>query len=457
MQRARTLLDRHPALRRAVALVALAALGCSGSGRGTRVVLVTLDTLRIDTFLGDADRASAMPRTLAWAEGGALFERCFSTSPVTQPAHASLLTGMFPWQHGVTRNGQVLDAERRTVAEILGAAGWKTGAVVASFPLTRRMGLDQGFEHYVDALDRRIGKKWNDMEVDEFYSLADAVTDRALELLGELDGDRQFVWLHYFDPHAPYGDAGEAPEASGRDEPLLLPQFMKSVFEAGAPAAARAAIAYGRGLYERDARALDEELGRLFAALARDESRFETHIVLVADHGESFGEDGSLGHGKRLTESQIVVPLVVHSSRVVPGRRRDAVGSVDVAATLLALSDAGVRLPHGRDLTRPFGDGLVAGMRTSFTAPFHDPRLDGEERLLESDRWFVVIDDAIHAGGAGDADPVWTNDDESRAAPPGVAETARGLFRIFAEESTGARALDDAATRAALEALGYTQ
>ena len=435
-------------------LVLVGAAACTDPERGTRLVLVTLDTLRFDTLFGDAGSPSVMPRTLAWSGGAARFDAYFSVAPVTQPTHASLLTGMFPWEHGVTRNGLALADERLSVAEVLRDAGWDTGAVVASYPLTRHMGLDQGFGRYVDTLDRRVGAKWNGEDVEEFYSLGARVTDRAFELMEELDGKRQFLWVHYFDPHAPYGDT------SADGTPLLLPKFMASVFDASSPAAARAAIARGRAKYDEDARSLDRELARLLAALAADESSFETHVVLVSDHGESFGEDGSLGHGKRLSPAQIAVPLVIRSARIAAGRRAESVGSTDVAATLLSLAGVGLRLPHGRDLLLAPSEsstgalGLVAGMRTSLSAPLRDPRLDGPERLLESDRWFVVLDGAIRAG---DLDGVWTDDNAAQPAPPELAESARALFEIFAREGNGARALDDETTRAALEALGYAQ
>ncbi len=410
-----------------------------------RVVLVTLDTLRWDAF---ASPDSDMPETALWAEGATVFERYYSASPVTQPAHASLMTGLQPWEHGVTRNGLVLDGSRETVTELLADAGWRTGAVVASFPLTRRMGLDQGFGIYVDDFDRAMGDVWNEFPVDrDFYSLAGRVTERALSLLDDLGGPSQFLWVHYFDPHAPYGDA------SG-DEPILYPKLRKAVLlEPESDAAARVALAAARKAYRADVRAFDVELGRLLARLEADAGAggVETHVVLVSDHGESFGEDGSLGHGKRLTAVQVQVPLVIRSARVQPGVRSDDVGSIDVARTLLDLAGVAASAFGGRVLGEPV-EGPVFGMRNTFTGPAVDERTDGTERVLDGPRWFAAERGNLFSG---DANGVWSDDDEARPAPQDVAFRLAPLFARFAADAEEARELTDEATRAALTALGY--
>ena len=106
-------------------------------------MLITLDTLRAD---GLAPRL--MPRTAAFADRGLRFERAYAATATTQPTHATLFTGLHPWEHGLTRNGRVLAAGFDTLAERLRAAGFETAAVVASFPLERRFGFAQGFDSY---------------------------------------------------------------------------------------------------------------------------------------------------------------------------------------------------------------------------------------------------------------------------------------------------------------------
>jgi arylsulfatase A-like enzyme len=178
-------------------------------------------------------------------------------------------------------------------------------------------------------------------------------------------------------------------------------------------------------------------------------------VVLVADHGESFGEDDSLGHGRRLTEAQLRVPLVIRSPRVPPGRRSEPVSSVDVAATLVSLAGANVRMPNGRDLTAELlGRELVAGMRTTFRGVLKDGRVTGGEQVLRGERWFVYEPWGLVCG---DRDSAFLEDDETRTAPEDVARRSTELFAIFADELVGAAEIDDEETRAALEALGYAE
>ena len=435
-----------------------------------RVVLITIDTLRLDTLAGRApgellDKAlpadypgffqregealvTSMPFTRQWAQAGARFDRCYTVSPVTQPSHASLFTGLFPWQHGVTRNGQVLGAEYDTVAELLAREGWKTSAVIASYPLTKRMGLAQGFDRYVEELRlSRASSEWNGVDVEKFYSLGKTVTDRALKLLKEESGADQFLWVHYFDPHAPYGDTD--PDA----KEITLAKLQMSVAVAKHIEVARGGIKRAQRLYEADAFSLDRELSRLLKRLRSDEDKYETHIVLVADHGESFGEDDSLGHGRRLTEPQLRVPLVIRSTQLAKGLYPEPVGSVDVAKTLLALGGLHSNQFKGRDLTtRRDSAELVAGMRTSLKGELVDNRVEGESKRLSGERWFVFENGALLSGNSEEA---YWDDDETRPVSGEDGERAKRLFGLFRDQMTGAVELDDEETRAALEALGY--
>ncbi len=439
---------------RAALAIALAA-GCAACTPSAarveperRVVLVTIDTLRFDALHGGGGRETAMPKTQAWAREATVFERFFSASTVTQSAHASLLTGLAPWRHGVTRNGLVLAGTRETLPEVLSAAGWRTGAVVASFPLTRAMGFDQGFLVFVERFDVRMGRAWNELPVEEFYSLGRETTDRALALLDELSGESQFLWVHYFDPHAPYGDAAGV-------EPLLFPKLQRAVFDRPGTDEAEDALARARELYARDVAALDGELARLLRRLAADAERVETHVVLTADHGESFGEHGSLGHGRRLTAPELHVPLVVHSPRFLRGVRSEPVGSVDVAATLAALAGVPWSAELGRDLSGSLErDGRVVGMRATFAEPVVDERTDGTRATLAGPRWFAFDDGVLWSG---DGETVVREDDELAPAPPALAARLRELFAGFAGETEEASVLEDAGAHAALRELGYAE
>ena len=450
--------------RLALALMALGAAlwgvcGCTQRPKGTRVVLITLDTLRFDDFMGDGSAPSNMPRTRAFVERGALFEHSFAASSTTQPSHASLLTGLHPWEHGLTRNGEVLEERFETAAELLCAAGFSTRAVVSSFPLERRFGFDQGFASFEDRFEASIGhEQWMGQSLRDqaFYSYASRTTERALALLDSDPAERQFLWLHYFDPHDPYGDC-HVP--LGEPAPPNELQNVLALREAAAqrdPGLARK-LEQAREGYARDLAFLDAALAPLFERLAADERRFTTHVVITADHGESFGEDGSIGHGRRLTWPQLHVPLSIVSPRVPSGPRQDAAGSVDVFATLLDL--AGIPPPpgHGRSLVKSSGVGSACGMRQTFAAPAYDQRIDGTRREISSPAYFTFHGGRLVTG---------TPDGTLFASPGGpiedraLAAQLQGLFAGFearrTEHSTP-RALQDEETANALRALGYTR
>ena len=253
-----------------------------------------------------------------------------------------------------------------THAAIITKTNAKVGfqpTVVASFPLDRRFGFAQGFDVFEEVFDVAIpGGRWQGVPLDDggaFYSLAENITARAMAQLDAAPGDRQLFWFHYFDPHSPYGDVAE--------RRLTVPELFRIAEER--PDEARRWIGRARRLYEADLARLDRSLRELFDRLDADAARFETHVVFTADHGESFGEDGSLGHGERVTKGQVHVPAFVVSPRLEPAVRRDVAGSADVAATLLALAghDAGARErgPGRRPVAQEAATSPASGARSA--------------------------------------------------------------------------------------------
>ncbi len=426
------------------AAVSLALLGaCGPAERGTRIVLVTLDTLRYDAAFGPR---AAMPELAAAAAAGLVFDAHYAASSSTQPTHATLFTGRHPWQHGVHRNGLVLAAAQHTLPEQLAEAGWWTGAVVASFPLHGRFGFAQGFAEFHDEFTAELSmKEWNDAEVDDnrFHSPADKVTDTALALLDRAAGDRQFLWVHYFDAHAPYGDTGK--------DAMSTAQLVGAARTASP--ALPALVERARTLYDRDVAFLDAALGRLLERLEAD-ARFETHVLITADHGESLGDDGSFGHGKRVTPAEVHVPLIVLSPRAAPGRRPDVNGTIDVWATLRSLAG----LPRdggGRDLLAGGeGEAVAFGMRRTYVEPREDVRADGSVHRLDATRqqFYAVREGRQYIGSAAGIDA-------DGAQPEGaLRETLLTLFRALEAElaasETGAELLDEE-SQAALRQMGY--
>ena len=426
-----------------ILFLAFVLAGCGRDAPRVRIVLISIDTLRHDSL-------ELMPETRSFAEDGLLFRNFFAATSTTQPTHASLLTGLHPWEHGVTRNGQVLGEDEESLAEILRGEGYATAAVVASFPLERRFGFAQGFDEFQDTFTVPYTNIWAGEELEDgrFYSLADSVTRAAVTELERAEGERQFFWFHYFDPHDPYGDT------EGRMVPMgQLLAAVKRV-DGTAPRLMKQA----RELYDRDVAVLDRSLGRLFDRLVEDADEYETHVLLTADHGESFGESNCIGHGHRLTAEQIRVPLVIASPRVEArsrGERLDVAGTIDVTATILAIADLDPR-GGGRDLTRTprANEGVAFGMRRSFETEVTQLLLDGSRIPLGGPRFFAVEDGVLYTG---DSERLFENDNLEAAVADGLGGRLRLLFESFERRLEGSEVTEvlDADTQEALRALGY--
>jgi len=382
---------RHASL---ILLLAAASIGCTAaesSGR-TRVVLITLDTLRYDRFEGTLEQPSAMPRTRAHARDGLVFRRCYAVSGVTQPVHATLFSGLQPWHHGVTRNGVVLPKSLPNIVEIFSNEGYETRAVVASFPLTRRFGFARGFDVFTQDFSHNLNQNktlweghWK-IEAGAFFAMADTVNRHAIEAIEQASAEKQFFWFHYFDPHAPYG-------ASSGGKVIRKRDILEGA-ERGPDEATRQ-LDLARQRYDADVRTLDRALDKLLRRLDEDAARYETHILVVADHGESLGEGGSVGHGARLNEAELRIPAFILSPRVRSGVSDQVVGTIDLAPTLLALGGIEVASPtfEGRDLTAPLAEirRAFAIRRTAREPDQAEQRLDGKQYPL-ADVLFAAVD-----------------------------------------------------------------
>ncbi|MFT7462453.1 MAG: arylsulfatase A-like enzyme [Pseudohongiellaceae bacterium] len=448
----------------ATLFASVATSACGPAPKPVRVVLITLDTLRYDRVIG---AQSAMPLLADAATRGTLFTRSYAATSSTQPTHATLFTGLHPWRHGVTRNGMVLPEQNATLAEVLSAAGFETAAAVSSFPMRDLFGWERGFDSYQDEFThgRARKKTWKEFTPDweHFYSQADTITDQALALIDGASSERQFFFFHYFDPHAPYGDSwrpgpnskfiASEQQVETLDLTMALDES-KELFQESLKKALKG--------YSRDVAFLDEQLSRLLKRLAADAEHTETHIIITADHGESFGDDLSFGHGDRVSQQQLHVPLIILSPVVAPGRRRDPNGSIDVSKTVLSLAGVDTsQWPGGRDLTEPV-DGPVqppVGMRRTYVKPSRDVRISGHYVELTGQRFYALIDNKLHIGNQQE---VFFGDSEGRLSetiPEKQQTQLRQLFEIFEVELGQTENTErlDAESQRVLQALGYTR
>ena len=326
-----------PPLRHALLLTLAFAAACRSDRPVTNttnrpnVLLVTIDTLRADHVGSYGYQRASTPAIDGLAARGVRFATAVAHAPLTGPSHASILSGQTPLGHGFRNNsGYVMAPQVRMAAEDFRQAGYRTAAFVSGFPLDRRFGLDRGFETYDDRLP-----KGNDRRRTPYVErFADATTDAVLRWLdtsvpsSAAERSPWFVWVHYYDPHAPY----EAPGPLGE-------RFRQSP-------------------YDGEVAFVDSQLTRVLQELDKRNVTSNTLVLVTADHGESLGEHGEGTHGIFVYDATLRVPWVMAGPQIPPGRVSLTVArSVDVLPTLLDYAGLPGRTDvDGRSL-RPAADG----------------------------------------------------------------------------------------------------
>jgi arylsulfatase A-like enzyme/Flp pilus assembly protein TadD len=281
------------------------------------VVLVTIDTLRADRVGTYGHRGAHTPTFDRLAREGVLVEDAVVQVPQTRPSHASILTGLLPYEHGLRDNySPPLAAGTPTLATVLRAAGWETAAFIGAYPVSRLSGLDQGFDVYDDPFS---GSGSDDGRTER---RAGEVVGRALDWLRKPRARPFLAWVHLFDPHASY----EAPAPWGK-------RFARSPYDGE--------VAYA-----------DAQVGRLVAWLDSAGLRGRTLVVATSDHGEGLGEHGEDEHLFFVYDSTLRVPLLFSWPGRLPAGARVAgqFRSVDLLATVLEL--AGVVAPATSGVSR---------------------------------------------------------------------------------------------------------
>ena len=294
---------RHAFRRCLVLLFLCLAAACSGERKSVErpsdFVLITVDTLRADA-LGYAGNAQVKtPAIDSLAARGVVFTRAHAHNVVTLPSHANILTGLLPYEHGIRDNaGFTLDPSKPTIAGMMREAGFATGAFVSAFPLDRKFGLTTGFDEYDDRYPAALNAL--DFAIQERSGTATLAA--ASKWWQANSGRPRFLWVHLYEPHAPY----------------IPPQPFRD--------------AHKDNLYLGEVAAVDSMIGVFLDPLLAASPR--TMVVLTADHGESLGDHGELTHGLFAYEPTLHVPLIVLDPDHEPARDERPVGHIDIAPTI---------------------------------------------------------------------------------------------------------------------------
>lgn len=345
------------------------------------VLFIVMDTVRADaTSLHRADRDTT-PNLERMARRGVRFDRAIASASWTLPSHVSMFTGLWPSQLRVGLD-RPLGADPPTLAEYLASRGYASAGFIANTVFcSREYGLSRGFEHYEDyvisasevlrssslgwltakvvrrVLDRMLPLLGCDprhpFEADVLRKNAAQINRQALRWIDRQAGRPFFVFLNYMDAHDPYllppgveGRYGGTPTTPAEFD--LLKRWPDIDKTQSTPAE----LALARNAYDENVAYLDDQLGRLFAALEERGMLENTILVVTSDHGEHFGEHEREGtplytHGMSLYQAEIHVPLlIVAPGRVVAGARvTQPVSLRDLPATLVELAGLAQNAP----------------------------------------------------------------------------------------------------------------
>jgi arylsulfatase A-like enzyme/Tfp pilus assembly protein PilF len=378
------------------------------------VILITIDTLRADALGFAGNRRVSTPYLDSLAARGVVFTNAHAHNVVTLPSHTNILTGLYPYQHGIRDNaGFTLDPSHPTLGRMLHDAGYATAAFVSAFPLDSRFGLNAGFDVYDDKY--REGSNPLDFVVQE--RPAEETLAAARAWYDSVTNRKKFLWVHLYDPHAPYDPPSPFREQY-RDAPYL------------------GEVAY-----------VDAQLSRFLDPILR--SHRNTFVVITGDHGEALGDHGEQTHGLFAYEATLKIPLIVVDPEQHARKEAAYVRHVDLVPTIL--TRVGSRVPAGLP-----GHSLLAGPLGS------DSYFESLSASLN--RGWAPLVGMIHAGRKYIDLPIPELYD--LAADPGetrnLAQTdRRDLFAIrnlLAANAPPARNIKrtvDAAETAQLMSLGY--
>ncbi len=417
---------------RTYVLTAIAAVLLLTSCQRSRpnILLITFDTTRADAMGYASGTKGATPTLDALAANGTWFSTAITSEPLTVPGHTTIMTGLYPFNHGVRNNGTYIVPDSNvTLAERLRQEGYATHAAISAFVLDSQFGLDQGFDTYDD--DLSSGPK---QKMFMFKEVPAAVTaDKAITWLSKgRPKDRPFfLWTHFFDPHADY-----VPPAD------VAARFPDSKY--------RGEIAYA-----------DRELGRVLAKLRELKLDRNTIVIFTSDHGESLGEHGETTHGIFVYDGTARVPLLISGPGIPRRRIDDVVRTADIFPTVLDLLGLPPAKVDGASL-EPLWKGRKEEPRVAYIESF-SPRLNFGWAELRASRTktLKVIDAPRPEAYDLAADPDEQNNLYRGATvdAPGARPLAVDLQKIVKEdpfnEGRQQQSKMDAEARQKLAALGY--
>ena len=337
------------------------------AGDPPNLILVLVDTLRGDRVGAAGGTLGLTPEIDAFAADALSYEQCWATCSWTLPSLSTILTSNHGGQHQAHHSRRRLGRGLDTLAEVLRTQGYQPRAVTDGVFFSQGYGLDRGFST-LEAFDHPRS------------SGIEQTLARADELLDELGAGPWFLLLHTYEVHGPYlPPVYDSVVSRHGGPPSLGPEphlyFDDIEAENGVLDQVRPVL---EELYDEGVRHLDQTLGPWLNELATSGALDGTAVCLTSDHGEEFGEHGSLGHADTLYAEQLHVPLIVRApgGGIAGGARTQPVSQLDLAPTLLDVLGLGELITS----TTFVGRSLLGAERS----PIYASRAHPEKSTLEA-------------------------------------------------------------------------
>ena len=319
-----------------------------------RVVFITIDTLRADHVSSYGYLRETTPFIDSLAADGVRFEKARTACSHTGPSHASMFTGLLPFEHGVLENGMSLDTSIFGMSQLFQERGYSVAGFSAVGFMQGKMAFPELDPKYLTLPQSRRRKHW--------YRNAQDNVDRVISWMEDEKPENFYIWVHFYDVHQ-WAGRGQLPKRyskrkseSGNQDLInrivsahnLDPDFFNE----------KKGIKWALDGYDARLSFVDDQIKRLYEYLSNKGLNSEALWVITSDHGEGLGNHGYEGHGRYVYEEQLRVPLVIHKTDKSMGPRvvRSDVQTIDIFPTVaelmgVSLESKSIAL-HGDSLVR---------------------------------------------------------------------------------------------------------
>lgn len=304
------------------------------------VIIISVDTLRADHLRCYGYKKIETPNIDSLAKDGVLFDDVTSPVPLTLPSHVSILSGLYPFEHGVRDNiGFEVPKSLRTLQVIFKKRGFKTAGIVSAFVLRKETGISNGFDYFDDKMEGKIGK----LSMGEVQRNGENSLNIAKKWLSNVSDNSFFLFFHIYEPHTPY-------------EP---PEPFKTK--------------YKDNLYDGEVAYSDKIVGGLIDYLKKKGLYKKSLIIFTSDHGEGLKEHDELEHGMFLYNSTLSVPLIIKfPDNKFKGKRIKIPASlIDIYPTILELYRTEGKVSSGKSLLKYIFNSFKGEERFIYSETFY--------------------------------------------------------------------------------------